>query len=372
MATPDLRDRNGLIKGTDFLHFYTLGNIALQKRGDLLYAIQAQAVLLQKLVPEAAGNLYVPLYGPQVSLLFAPFARLSYPAALTIWLLLNAVIYGTCSYLVWKRCPNLLTEPWTVLIAALAFPGFFHLIAWGQTSALPLLCFTLAFLALSRNRPYLAGLVIGSLIFKPQLGMAAAVIFLFAREWKVIAAAILAALAQLSIGWLYYGIPAMKEYLRALLHIADVLPMLEPRPYQMHSLLGFWSLLIPWTPLAFAFYIVSAVAVLAVAARCWRSSAPLGLRYSALMLATVLVAPHLTLYDLMILAPAFLLMSDLAVSTCAESSPLMPILIYLCYPLFLLGPLARLTHLQLSVIAMTGLLLLIDRNRNLASNFYIA
>jgi alpha-1,2-mannosyltransferase len=372
MSTPGLRDRNGLIKGTDFLHFYTLGNIALQKRGDLLYDMQAQAALLQKLVPEAAGSLYVPLYGPQVSVLFAPFARMSYPAALTIWLLLNAVIYGTSCHLMWKHCPNLRAQPWTVLIAALAFPGFFHLICWGQTSGLALLCFTLAFLALSKNRPYLAGVAIGSLIFKPQLGLAAAVIFLFSREWKLIAAATLAALTQLSVGCLYYGTPVMREHLRALLHIRDVLPMLEPRPYQMHSLRAFWSLLIPWPPLAFILYAVTAVAVLALAARCWRSKTSLELRYSALMLATVLVAPHLTVYDLLILAPALLLLADCAVRTSPTSSAaIMPILIYLCYPLFLLGPLARLTHVQLSVIAMAGLLFLIDRDRNMPRNAYI-
>ena len=253
-----------------------------------------------------------------------------------------------------------------MLVGALAFPGFFHLILWGQTSALALLCFTLAFLALSKNRPYLAGLAIGSLIFKPQLGLAAAVIFLFTREWKVIATTILAALAQLSIGWLYYGTPVMSDYLRALLNVADVLPILEPRPYQMHSLRAFWSLLIPWTPVAFAVYAVTALAVFAVAVRCWRSRLSLGLRYAALMLATALVAPHLTVYDLLILALAFLLMTDWAVGTGAEgAASIMPVLLYLCYPLFLLGALARLTHVQLSVIAMAGLMLLIERNRNL-------
>ena len=34
------------------------------------------------------------------------------------------------------------------------------------------------------NRKLLAGLAIGSLIFKPQLGLAAAVVFLCTREWK--------------------------------------------------------------------------------------------------------------------------------------------------------------------------------------------
>jgi hypothetical protein len=32
MSAPGLLDRNGLVKGTDFLHFYTLGRLALQDR----------------------------------------------------------------------------------------------------------------------------------------------------------------------------------------------------------------------------------------------------------------------------------------------------------------------------------------------------
>ena len=90
------------------------------------------------------------------------------------------------------------------------------------------------------------------------------------------------------------------------------------------------------------------------------------------MLATVLVAPHLTVYDLLILAPALLLMADWAVGDTQRYAPVMSLLLYLCYPLFLLGPLARITHLQLSVIAMTGLLILIDRDRNMRSHPYVA
>src|SRR4029078_11050953 len=74
MSTPGLLDRNGLVKGTDFLHFYTLGTLALRGRGDLLYNLRAQAELTRKLVAQAPNSLYVPLYGPQVSLFFAPFA----------------------------------------------------------------------------------------------------------------------------------------------------------------------------------------------------------------------------------------------------------------------------------------------------------
>src|ERR1700694_2149865 len=71
MSAPGLLDRSGLVKGTDFLHFYTLGRLALQDRGDLLYDMRAQAELARELVANAPDSLYVPLYGPQVSLFFA-------------------------------------------------------------------------------------------------------------------------------------------------------------------------------------------------------------------------------------------------------------------------------------------------------------
>jgi hypothetical protein len=57
-----------------------------------------------------------------------------------------------------------------------------------------------------------------------------------------------------------------------------------------------------------------------------------------------------------ILAPAFLLLSDWALQQ--TEHPLaraVHILLYLSYPLFLLGPLSRFTHVQLSVLVMTAL-----------------
>ncbi len=356
MSAPGLLDRNALVKGTDFLHFYTLGTLALQGRGDLLYDIRAQAELTRRLVPQAPDGLYVPLYGPQVSLLFEPFARLSYGWALAAWLALNVLIFVFCCYAVWKTCPRLQESRCTVpvIILAIAFPGFFHLLAWGQTSGLALLCFTLAYLALRRDRRWLAGLAIGSLIFKPQLGIAAAVVFVLAGEWKVIAGGLAAAATQLAAAWMHFGTAVMRAYLHALINVREILPLLEPRLYQTHSLRSFWSLLLPWPQVAFGLYVASALGVLALAVRVWRSGASLEVRYPSLLLATVLVSPHLTVYDLVILAPAFLLLSDWVLAHGDSAPPVFPLL-YACYPLFLLGPLARIIHVQLSVVAMTAL-----------------
>jgi hypothetical protein len=357
IATPGLLDRFGNLKGTDFLHFYTLGSLALAHRGADLYNMDAQSQLAVERVPAAVGIRYLPLNPPQVSIFFAPFARLPYAYALIFWLALSALVYGVCCYALWRACPNLRQYKLTVVILALAFPAFWHLVAWGQTSALALACFTVAFLALRGQREFLAGLALGCLAFKPQLALAAGVIFVVTLNWKVIAGALLSAAAQLTVAGLYYGPEPLRAWMRALRNVPSLLPLLEPRLYQTHSLRTFWSMLVPWPAIALALYIASALLISAVAIACWRSRYSLSLRYPALLLATVLLAPHLTVYDLVILAPAFLLLSDWIISQPDHPATRhLKLLLYLAFVLPLLGSLARWTHVQLSVPVMAALL----------------
>ena len=374
IVTPGLLDRGGNLKGTDFLHFYILGSLALAHCGAQLYSMNIQSALAAQRVPTAAGIHYLPLYPPQVSMFFAPLARFSYSWALVLWLTVCALVYGLCCYAIWRVCPNLRNYKVTVLVLALAFPAFWHLIAWGQTSALALACFTLAFLTLRAKREFAAGLALGCLIFKPQLGIAAAVVFLFSLQWKVIAGAVVAAVVQLGTAVFYYGTASLRDWIHTLLNLPAVLPLLEPRIYQTHSLRTFWSMLIPWPSASLALYATTSIVVSVLTIACWRSL-PLSLRYSALLLSTVLLAPHLTVYDLVILAPAFLLLSDWMIDRASQPTTpthrhpearvlcgpkdlcrLFAILLYLAFILPLIGPLARWTHLQLSVPVMAALL----------------
>jgi len=360
LATPGWRDRNGNLKGTDFLHFYTLGTLAAEHRGSDLYDMNAQAALAAQRVPGAAGIRYLPLYPPQVSIFFAPVARLSYGWALAAWWMFSGLLYGICCYGVWRMCPQLRAHSGTVALLAAAFPAFFHLIAWGQTSAIALAVFTLAFFLLRERREFLTGLVIGCLIFKPQLGLAVAVVFVAVGAWKVVAGALLSAGAQLSAGVLYYGVEPLRVWLRMLSNVRSVVSLLEPRPYQTHCLRTFWSMIVPWENVSWALYVLSAMIVLGVTITAWRRTAPLALRYSALLLATVLVAPHLTVYDLVILAPALLLLADwLLTQPLAPDTRRMGTSLYLVYMLPLLGPFTRWTHVQLSVLAMSALMYII-------------
>ena len=360
LSIPGLFDRSGNVRGTDFVHFYTMGAFAAAHRGADLYDMNAASAWLAGQLPQAAGKRYLPLYPPQVSVLFSPFARLPYGEALALWWCCTALLYGLCCYVIWRRCPNLKAYGATVALAALGFPAFFHLIAWGQTSALALVCITAAFLMLNRGLDVLAGCALGCLIFKPQLGVAAAVVFLAMGAWKIVGGAIVAACAQLLLGVLYFGWTPLQRWFSVLRNVRFEWRWLEPRPYQTHSLRTFWALLIPWSGVATALWFLSAALVLGLTIALWKREAPLALRYSGLLFATVLVAPHLTVYDLVILVPAFLLTADWAVTQpVAPSIRKLGSLYYLVFLLPLLSPVVRWVHIQFSVIAMTACIYMI-------------
>jgi len=357
VATPGLRDRNGNLKGTDFLHLYTLGSLAAAHRGADLYDINTQASLAAERVPEAAGIRYLPMYPPQVSIFFAPLAHFSYGWALLIWWSCSIAAYGICSYLVWRACPNLHDQGGTTVILALAFPAFFNLMAWGQTSAAALACFTLMFFLLRARRDFLAGLALGCLIFKPQLGLAAAIVFLSIGAWKTVLGATLSAAGELFAGVFYYGIDPLRQWIRMLRNGRSLLPLLEPKLYQTHSLRTFWLMIVPEPRFSFGLYILSAIVVLGMTVAGWKlgNSVPLPLRYSTLLLASVLVAPHLTVYDLVVLAPAFMLMADwLVAQPPTPSTRRLGTLLYFSYMLPLLGPVTRWAFVQFSVVAMAA------------------
>jgi hypothetical protein len=301
--------RNGLLKGADFLHFYTLG--AVVRAGDpaALYDMNAQAQLSDALVPEAKGVRYHPAWGPQVALLFAPFAALTFGWALVSWMAVTLFLYAVCGHALWRRCPTLARDgPFVALVAVLS-PALHNLVAYGQTSILAIVPFTIAYLAFRDNKAVLAGAAIGLLAYKPQLGLAAAAVFVACREWRVVAGALTTGLGQLAIAWAIFGTSTMLAYLRTLLGLPSLAAAFEPFAHEAHSLRGFYRLFLPDSavPLAYAFSIGP---VLIAAIAVWRSGAPLPLRFTALVMATVLVSPHLLSYDLTITLVALLPLWD--------------------------------------------------------------
>src|SRR5262245_31085186 len=91
----------------DFAHFYALGVIARERNAQALYDMGAMAATIARVIPGAPAALYPPAYGPQVSLVFMPFAALPYFTALYVWVGLSLLTYLACAFAIWRICPRL-------------------------------------------------------------------------------------------------------------------------------------------------------------------------------------------------------------------------------------------------------------------------
>jgi len=362
-AQPGLIDHAGNVKFQDFLPLYASAHMIEQHRPIELYNPAAVANEVQTIVHWP--NIRVPnLYGPQVILLFTPLTRFSFLSAAIIWVALSLLIYFVCIHVLWRACPCLQAYRGVVVLCAIAYPPLFHFFVRGQLSALILLCFTAAFAAMRADRHFLAGIALGILVFKPQFLVVIPLILLVTRAWNMLAALIISSAAQLGFARFYFGTEVMRSYFEMLCNAPRWIGTGELRfaPIQMHSLRSFWTLLFPRPLAAMVLYLLSSIAITAVAATIWKSAAPTAVRFSALLLAAVLANPHLFIYDLLALVPMFLVLANWSIENAHHpETPILRILLYLGFLLPLFGPLARWTHIQLSVVILIALLWTIRR-----------
>ena len=132
--------------------------------------------------------------------------------------------------MLWSRCRNLQRYRREAIACAVAFPGLYATVIHGQPSVFALLALAFALIALERRREFQAGLALGCLVFKPHWAVAAGVVFLVAREWKVVAGIGLSALLQLGAALLVVGPRLFLAYLTTLQSIGRLGDVLEPRP----------------------------------------------------------------------------------------------------------------------------------------------
>ena len=358
-ATPGPFDRAGNIKFQDFLQFPISASLIAHGQADQLYDDEVLARDIHAIVSRDTNVYLQYFYGPQVAVPFIPFISLGFITQARIWTALSMAAYFLAVYFVWKRCPALQPYCWLVTLCALAYPPLFHCFVRGQLSPAVLACVAAAYFALELRHDFLGGMVLGLLAFKPQFLVAIPFVLLLARAWKFLAGLIVSAGLQIVLTWAYFGSTVMQAYSTRLLHSGTHpgLTELTTSPIQMHSLYSFWEILIRWQPAVWVLYLLSSALVIVLAAQIWKSSVVMPVRFSALMLAAVLVNPHIYIYDLLALTPMFLTLADwLLWDSKYSSEHLLRVLLYLAFLLPLFGPIARWIHLQLSVLVFFAIL----------------
>lgn len=355
VTAPGMFYRTGSIKGGDFVHFYVLGHLAATGQSELLYDTRAQQVVQVALVPASKDFWFLPVYGPQTALLFAGLAKMPYLTAAIAWALATIVLYLACVWVIWRTCPALRPHRGVMLPAALAFLPIYRLVTYGQTSVLPMVCLTVAYLALRADRRWWAGFALGSLVFKPQFGVAVGAVLIARREWRMVGGALIGVAAQWGLSIWAFGSGPMFGYFAALGSAPRVAALLEPDIFVQQSLRAFWSLLLPSKALAQAFYFVTALTITVMAIRLWRPSVSLNVRYGGLVLATILTSPHVGLYDLVLVAPGLTLAADHGETLPDRSRRRLRALVYFAFAVPLLVPLTASTRLQLTMPVLAAL-----------------
>lgn len=280
----------------DFLGVWGAAQLALAARAaaaydnGLLHAVQAAAATFTS----QGAELPFP-YPPAYLLLAIPFGLLSFPAAMAAWSLCTFAFYLFSAR---RLCPN---SGWL----AAAFPVAFANAAIGQNGFLTAGIFMAGASLLGRT-PFLAGLVLGCLVIKPQLAILFPVALIAARKWRAIAGAAISSAALLLAGLAAFGIATTAAWLHEAQFIVKI---------TSEGLMG-WSKLasvyaasrqLGLAPEA-AIAVHMIVAGLAAVAtwRIWRSPAAQDLKIAILSAASMLMSPYVFYYDALILVPAFL------------------------------------------------------------------
>jgi Glycosyltransferase family 87 len=234
-------------------------------------------------------------YPPCFLVLLAPFGLLTYPVAAACWVLLTFAAYGAALRR-WAR---------ELLWLALSFPPLLVNAITGQAGFLTAALFV-AGMKLLPKRPFAAGLLLGLLVVKPQLGLVLPLALLAGREWRAIAGAAAGSFGLVLVSLALFGWGPWQAWLGNAGLIASIAGEGLAGWHRMASVYG--ALRLAGLGAGPAWIAHGLVALAAAGAACliWRREREIGARAGALAAATALASPYLFVYDMLILVVPFL------------------------------------------------------------------
>jgi len=311
----------GQIIGLDFIILYTSGSLY---RADIvhLYDFPTQLGVERLLIWPTALTGSGPFSNPPfVAWGYSAFTHLPLVWAFFLWSVLALLFLFLAADLLVRY----LTLPWLVragltrsrlIIILLSFLPFFEGFQAGQNHVLTLLLVTGITVATLSGRWYLAGLLAGFLLYKPQFVLGFLIVWLIWREYKALASFTAVAVAWTGMVVVTHGFAPYMAYLGTIDQILW-LPYTEGWPaYLLTTPYGLLVTLLPqdWLPAILWFTrlltVAASVGVAWFAYRCRNVSC--SNRQPALVFALLypfFATPYVLLHDLLILVPVFLLLS---------------------------------------------------------------
>ena len=361
--TPGSLDRFGALKGTDFAQFYVSARLVATGRAGQLYDWSAYVHELSSSVPGPEGLLYLPIYPPALALGLAPLGSLGYLKAAALWTLVSTGLYVLAGFVVATQFDVLRRDRVSVGLLLIGFPAFQQLLLYGQVSAIALGLVVLAWLAVTTGRTFWSGVALGALVFKPQMLTIAALTLLAVPSWTLALGVLAGAVGELLIAGALLGSGVFVGYVETLRRVLAHPAAFEPKAEQIQSLRGFFLALGGDGAITLVLFLIAAMAVCVLAVRAARRTVSPHQSFAIVVLAGLLVNPHLYVYDLVLLVLPLAIASARVLDAPVPDSHTrrLGVAAYTTYWLPLVAPALGLLHVQLMAPAMLWLLWMLSR-----------
>lgn len=289
---PFPRDKATLVLGRDFLNLWMYGRAVFDVEPARFYDIVTYNHELARLVGPGYPGQNWP-NPPTALVVMAPFGLLAYFPALAAWFALSVLAF----YLAGRRqVPDLRT-----LIVVLVSPAALLCVISGQSSFLTAAAL-LAIFAWLDKRPAVAGILIGLLTVKPQLGILFPFVLLASGRWRVFLWAAGTTVALIAASTALGGLEGWHDY------VAKALPLQREvlgdaagtaMPFQPTIFMNVRGLLGNriGEMIQFAFAIAAAAAV--TAAFRYRGGSDPRLLQALFFACTACASPYMGAYDLL-------------------------------------------------------------------------
>lgn len=294
----------------DFVWIWVGGRFALAGNAAGVYHHPAFAAAQASLIggpPPGGVPFHYWVYPPTLMLIAAPLALLPYLAAFFAWLATTVCIFIAATYAI-------LPCSLAVVLALLPCAVIMN-VAVGQAAFLTAGLFGFALLWM-RRRPYLSGILLGLLTYKPQLGVFFPFALVITGQWRVIAGALVSASLFGGAAALLLGADSWVLFARSL-QTHNPATFLPTRSLEAMNQTVFGLMHWAGAGLAAAWAAHLAVAVLAAALACliWLRPGPYSLKAAAFCVGALMATPFMLIYDLTALSvPAAFLVKDGLVS----------------------------------------------------------
>jgi hypothetical protein len=288
-----LIDAVGKPIGTDFLAFYAGSHLALMNDAAAAYDSERIRAVEAAVIGIEPPPLYW-LYPPTYFLFVFPLAQFPYLVALAGWVMVTGMTY---LFVIRKTFPGPVTVGLT-----LAFPGTLQNLLQGQNGFLSGALLG-GGLLLAQRQPFIGGMILGLMSFKPHLAALIPIALIAGRQWRALLGAITGGCALIAISIFAFGWEIWETYVQKMLFAGQLLEGGGAPLFKVPTTFSFARMLGLDLDIARGMQAVVSFTMVLVVVWIWsRPKIEWSLKAAALATSCLLFTPSAYDYDLAILA----------------------------------------------------------------------